>query len=154
SNALELARQNEQKARDEAARANAERDRAVAVTEFVTSSLRAQDPNNQGTQGITVADAMNQALAKLEKGELNDQPDTLAHLLMVIAEILDGNGRSTEAEAPAARALEILTEAHKGDDAGVAAAMAYLAGVRESLGRLAEAEPLYTRALEMQQRLT
>jgi serine/threonine-protein kinase len=135
-----------------------QRDRAQAVTDLFIMSLTSQDPNSpdpdlQGSQDMTVADAMSLALNRLDQGELNQQPATAALLLRTIAEILNGNGRSIEAEAPAEQALKIETGLHSDSHADVAASLNILANVKYGLGRWTEAEALHVRALEMRQRL-
>jgi len=127
--------------------------RAEAINEFVTKSLQSSDPNQGGAQAMTVTDAMTQALANLDKGDLKDQPETVAGLLRTISEILCGNGRNTEAETPAERALKIERELHAGGHPDVARSLYSLARARQALGRSAEAEPLLVEALEMGQRL-
>ncbi|MBK7404543.1 MAG: serine/threonine protein kinase [Phycisphaerales bacterium] len=133
--------------------ATAESDRARSVTDFVVGSLISQDPNQSGTHGMTVADAMTQAIEGLRRGDLGAQPETRAVLLRTIAEILNGNGRSDEAEPPAREALQTEESLHAGAHPHVAASLDNLAFVIDSLGRPAEAEPLYERALQIRRAL-
>lgn len=63
-------------------------------------------------------------------------------------------GKLAEAEAKLAQILEIRRRIFKGaDHPDIARSLNYLAGVRNALGRSADAEPLYLQALEMRQRL-
>lgn len=130
-----------------------ERKRAESITEFVRKSLQSSDPNAQGKQDMTVAEAMTRALTTLNDGDLKDEPATVAGLLRTIASILNGNGKSAQAEAPAAQALQLERELHSGDHRDVATSLNNLALVRENLGRAAEAESLFVEAIEMYQRL-
>ncbi len=129
------------------------RARAEAIVAFVTKSLQSSDPNQGGEQEMTVAKAMTQALVNLDRGDLNEQPATVADLLMTISRILDGNGKSAEAEASAERALKIERELHSEDHLDVADCLTYLGATRQTQGHWADAEPLYAEALEMKQRL-
>ena len=129
------------------------RQRAEAINEFVIKALQSSDPNQGGAQTMTVADAMTQAIVNLDRGDLRDQPETVAALLRAIARILSGNGRSADAEAIAERALNIERNLHHGDHADVARSVSDLAAVRLALGRVVEVEPMYLQALEMWQRL-
>ena len=131
----------------------AERAKAEAINGFVTEFLRSADPNQGGTQAMTIADAMMLALQTLDRGELKDQPGAVAGLLRTIATILNGNGKSVEAEAPAVRALEIERELHPGDHPDVAASLFALAEVRETLGQAKDAESLAEQSLLMRRRL-
>jgi eukaryotic-like serine/threonine-protein kinase len=133
--------------------AGEERDRAVAITEFVVESLQSQDPNEEGRQDMTVAEAMTRAAEGLAGGRLKDQPATVAVLLRTISHILDANGRSTEAEAPARQSLEIERGLHKGDHTDLAAALIGVSDVLRSLDRPVEAEPVVEEALGMYRRL-
>lgn len=133
--------------------AKLERDRARSVTDFVVKSLQSQDPNLAGSQDMTVAHAMTQAADNLSRGELKDQPETAAELLRTIANILNGNGRSAEAQGYAEQALKIVQDLHSGDHPDVALSLDVLASVRGSLGDMAGAEQLLTKALEICQRL-
>jgi len=129
------------------------RKRAEAINEFVTTSLQSSDPNQGGAQAMTVAEAMTQALVKLDSGDLKDQPATVAGLLRTIATILHGIGRGADAVAPAERALNIERELHSGDHEDVASSLNILGVVRSSLASVAEAESLHLLALEIRQRL-
>jgi serine/threonine protein kinase len=129
------------------------RRRAEAVVELVTQSLRSSDPEQGGAHSATVTEAMSRALVMLDRSVLKDQPETAAGLLRTISEVLCGNGKPAEAEAPAERALAIERDLHRGDHADVAQSLQHLARVDEALGRDARAEPLVREALEMLRRI-
>jgi non-specific serine/threonine protein kinase/serine/threonine-protein kinase len=129
-----------------------QRERAEAVTKFVTNALVSSDPNEGGAQGLLVEDAMAKAVASLDAGELEYQPETQAALLLTIAKILNGNGQSQEALRLARRSLEIYKRIHEGDHGAVGSSLANVAACLHSLGRPAEALPEFQAALEMHER--
>ena len=134
-------------------RAENERDKAEVINEFVTKALVSSDPHEGGAQGFLVTDAMAQAVALLDGGELKDQPETEAALRLTISEILNGNARPQEALRLARRALEINERLHPGDHRHVAWSLNNVASCLRTLGRSAEALPKYEAALQMKQRL-
>ncbi|HEX2477444.1 MAG TPA: serine/threonine-protein kinase [Lacipirellulaceae bacterium] len=127
--------------------------RAQAVTNFLVNSLQAHDPYRGGKQDITVADAMTRAIKQLDDGYLADHPATVAYVLEQVAMILHGNGRTAEAELLAARSVEILRQLSSDDEAAAARALNNLAGMRMSMGKLKEAEPLFEELLKVYGRL-
>ncbi len=128
-------------------------DLAVQTKEFLIQTLQSQDPVEGGKQDISVTQAMQQALERLNQGELSEQPALQASLLDAIAMILNNNGQSDRALPLAERALEMRQWLFKGDHPDVALSLNNFASVRGELGRAAEAEPLYQQALEMRRRL-
>ncbi|MCZ6817317.1 MAG: serine/threonine-protein kinase, partial [Planctomycetota bacterium] len=143
----EVAREKATAARDEQSRerqrAEKARDKAEAINEFVTKALVSSDPNQGGAQGFLVTDAMEQAVVLLDAGELKDQPETEAALLLTISQILNDNARSQEALRLARRALEINEQLHPGDHPAVAGSLHNVAACLRSLGRSAEALPKF-----------
>jgi tetratricopeptide (TPR) repeat protein len=140
------ARQREQEARASEARAN-------RVTELVQTALVSSDPNQGGSQGLLVSEAMDQAIRQLERGELKDDPQLEASLQTTISEILLGNGHWAEALAIAERALTTRMDLCQGDHADVATSLNNVAICLEYLGRSSEALPKFEAALEMRERL-
>ena len=130
-----------------------ERVKAEKINEFVTKSLVSSDPNQGGAQGFLVTDAMVQAVALLDAGELKGQPETEAALWLTMSHILNGNARSAEALRLARRALEINEQLHASDHPAVAEGLNNVALCLDSLGRSAEALPKFEAALAMRQRL-
>jgi serine/threonine protein kinase/tetratricopeptide (TPR) repeat protein len=129
------------------------RKRAETISEFVTDALRSADPNYGGEQGITVAEAMQQAADLLDEGSVREEPDLEASLRKMIAEILHRNGKIDEALPLAERALAMFETLANGDSSDVAIALNQVATIRQDLGRLDDAEPIFERALAMQRRL-
>jgi serine/threonine protein kinase/tetratricopeptide (TPR) repeat protein len=139
-----------EKARREA---DLEREQAEGVTAFVVQSLTAHDPYSGGKQDLTVADAMMQAVDRLDQGELAGQPDRVAYLLEHISMILYGNGRTAEAERLAERSYQIRGELYGEDDEATVRSLNNLAGLLMRLGRFSEAEPLFEKVLAAYQRI-
>ncbi len=126
------------------------RKRAETTAVFVTDALKSSDPNYGGEQGITVAEAMQQAVKLLDEGSFRDEPDIEAHLRSLIAEILHRNGRVSDALPLAERSLELYTQlAPAAGSRDVAHLLNQVATIQQDLGRLEAAEPLFVRALEM-----
>ena len=140
-------------ARNEAADEKRERKKTEAMLKLLTKALVSSDPNQGGTQGFLVTAAMEQVIGFLDAGELKDQPEFEAALLLTISEILNGNARSQEALRLARRALEINEQLHPGDHHDVALSLNSVARCLESLGRSVEALPKFESALEIYQRL-
>ncbi len=130
-----------------------QRDRAEEMIEFVIRALVSSDPHQGGAQGFLVTDAMEQAVILLDAGELKDQPETEAALLLTISRILNGNARSLEALRLAERAAEINEQLYPGDHREKERSLTSVADCLQSLGRSAEALPKHEAALEMSQRL-
>lgn len=130
-----------------------ERKKAEAIRDLITNALIASDPNQGGDDGFLVTDAMDQAIKRLDAGELANQPETEAALLLTIARILNGNAQSDEALRLAQRALEINKRIHPGDHLEVSASMSSIGESLLDLGRTDEALAQFQAVLEMQQRL-
>ncbi len=137
----------------EATRATKARERAEAIVDFVTNALVSSDPNQGGRQGLLVTAAMEQAIGMLDAGELRNQPEMEAALLLTISRILNGNARSEDALRLAERALEINRVLHDADNPDVAQSLSGVSSCLSSLGRLDEALVNAQAALAMSQRL-
>ncbi len=133
--------------------AQREHDRSQKVTDLVVSALQSQDPNSEGRQDILVSQAMQQAIKQLNTGELKSHPEVSNLLLRTIAIILDGNGRSIEAEPLADQALQLARQMSAADSTDTAASLDVLGRVKLSLGRFEDAEPLFRASLDMYRRL-
>lgn len=129
------------------------RKRADAVNDFVTKALIGADPNQRGSNEFKVTEAMEQALAQLDAGELIDQPETEASLRLTIARILNGNARSAAALSCAQKALRIRESLYSDDSAERAEALQLVGLCLDSLGRRTEALQSLEEALAIRQRL-
>lgn len=143
----------EQRVIDERDATRAERDKAVAMANFLIEALRKQDPFVSGHQDILVSEAMRQAVQMLDRGEIGNQPDLVAALLDAVSQVLDHAGKSAEAERLASRALELRRRSHPGDHPDVAASLSTLGVTLRSLGRFDEAVVTHQTALDMARRL-
>ncbi len=130
------------------------RTRAEQISEFVTTALKAGDAKYAGGgQDVTVLAAMDNAIADLDAGRFQDDPETEAKLKGLIAAILRNNGRLHEALALAEQSLAIRRGLHPGDHDDVAESLNELAWVESDLGHRDRTEQLMTESLEMYQRL-
>ncbi len=140
------------------AEANAEaerraRDRAEATATFVTDALRSADPNYGGKEGISVAEAMEQAVKQLDEGAFRDEPDIEASLRGVIADVLYRNARLTDALPLAEKALAIYASRPGDQVRNVARSTNLVATIQQNLGHADLAEPLFERGLALLEEL-
>jgi len=155
------AQENEQRAlaaarRAEAAQAEEERarKRSETIAEFVITALRVSDPESEGGgHAVTVLTAMDHAIADIDSGRFQDDPEIEAELRQIIAAILRRNGRLDQALVLAEQALETLRRLHPGDHPDLAAGLTEAASARARLGQFEPAEGLTLEALEMYRRL-
>ncbi len=133
--------------------ADEERNRAESVMDFVTESLRSQDPGHGGRPDMTVVEAMRKASKRLESGDLADQPLTRSRLLSLIGEILVAAGKPAEAEPLMRLALEIDRKSFGGDHNELVHDLYSLAGALDSLGKHEESERASREAVEMARRV-
>jgi len=129
------------------------RDRAEATAKFVTDALRSADPNHGGKEGISVAQAMEQAVKQLDDGAFRDELDIEASLRGVIADVLYRNARAADALPLAEKALAIY-ESRPGDQVrNVARSTNLVATIQQDLGHADLAEPLFERGLALLEEL-
>ncbi len=128
-----------------------ERDAAQATAGMLAQMLSA-DPFAAGRPDtLRLRDVLDRGLAQA-RTDLADQPLVRARLLFLIGRSYVQLGAHPRAEAPLEEATSILRES--GDVATLAAALAELATVRDSQGRLSEAEALAREALRLADRRT
>jgi len=135
--------------------AEQERHRAETIIEFIQTALKAGDPNQGGRRDMHVTEAIATAVQEVNAGAFNDQPATESALRLTLAEILNGNTKSTEALPMAQKGLEIARTLHPApeDHADVARGMGVVGSYLHTLGRYDEALPLFQSALDMDKRL-
>jgi len=109
-------------------RAEVERARAEAVTEFLADVFAEAHPDNSPGREVTVFDAMQSAATGLDDGELADQPAVEVAVRAAMAWAFRGLSHDDEAVAMLERAVELRPEAGPTDD-GAMAAM-FLADIR------------------------
>jgi len=131
----------------------AARKRAEAIADFVADALRSADPNYGGEQGISVTQAMEQAVKQLDSGAFRDERDIEATLRGVIADVLYRNARPADALPLAEQALAIWEQTPSEDRGNVPRSLNLVATIQQNLGRLDVAEPLFERALALHEEL-
>ncbi len=137
----------------EAQNAKLEAAKQQAVSNFLSEMLNAADPDRLLGDKVTVLQAAQQALARLDAGALKEQPLIEASVRQTIGLTLYSLSRLDEADAVLRRALEIRERALPADHPDVAETAMNLGVVRRYHGRYAEAEPLLRRALEIRRRV-
>jgi tetratricopeptide (TPR) repeat protein len=95
--------------------AEASQRRADDVTKFVTDALVSTDPQRGGRPGRLVTESMEQAVAWLDAGALEHDPETEAVVRATISKVFLGNERAAEAAREAERAVAIRRRLHGGD---------------------------------------
>ncbi|MFM7797458.1 MAG: protein kinase domain-containing protein, partial [Planctomycetota bacterium] len=120
-----------------------------AVTKFVTDALVSADPMSGGDRDFSVKQAMGQALERIEKGQLRDQPEVEAALDMTIGSVLARNRDLTAAIPPLERAMRTLERVHGPDHPDIAKCLNNLAIVALDQNRLKDAEAMHRRALAL-----
>ncbi|RIK67423.1 MAG: hypothetical protein DCC65_06225 [Planctomycetota bacterium] len=124
--------------------------KAETVTQFLQETLAAADPKVSARRDMTVREALNQAVAKLDAGSMGEQPETEAAIRMTIGRAWMGLAQYAEAEEQVERALA-LYRAKQGDEGFDSAEALQLRGsVRSLAGRLEEAERDFRAALAAQ----
>src|SRR5262249_53592070 len=127
--------------------AEAKRQAAIAdaVVRFQTAMLAAADPRNLLGDKVAVLQAMQAAVAELDRGALADQPLVEAHVRRTVGHTLFALGRPADAEPNLRKSLAIFRAAVPADH--VACCLADLAWVLHDQNKLAEGETLYREAL-------
>jgi serine/threonine protein kinase/Tfp pilus assembly protein PilF len=123
-----------------------------AVTKFVTEALVSADPMSGGDRDFSVRQAMRQALDRIQRGQLRDQPEVEAALDMTIGSVLARNGDLDGAITPLERAMHTLETMHGADHPDIAKCLNNLAIVALDQNRLKDAESLHQRALGIRER--
>ncbi len=148
------------KAQDHEKKAIGAAKRAMTVTDFVITALRAGDAAMSGHEGgtagagqdMTILAAMDNAIKDIDSGRFKDDPETEAKLRLTIGTILTNNGRWAEAESLLREALEhfrVLGDEHP----ETLASINNLGDLLQAQGRLAEAEPYVREVLEKSRRM-
>ncbi|MFZ4575850.1 MAG: tetratricopeptide repeat protein, partial [Phycisphaerales bacterium] len=131
----------------------AERNRATAIKGYLIKTLQSVDPTHEGRQDTLLSEAVLAGAARLNSGELDDQPRIRAELLSALALILDNTGKGEDALPIAEQAVSILRKALQGDHLELARALNALGRVLYSVGRAAAAEQAHAEALAMARRI-
>jgi serine/threonine protein kinase/Tfp pilus assembly protein PilF len=143
----------EKQAREARIAAESERNKSQAINEFIQSALKASDPNEGGRQDVSISDAMQIAIKRLDDGAFRTQPEVEAGLGLTIAEVLNGNARSEQALALAQRGLDLAQKAHPGDHPDVARALTVVGTCLHTLRRDTDSLAKFEDSLAMSRRL-
>ena len=133
-----------------AERADAARDEAEAVADFLVNLFEEADPARSGAQDVSARDLLRKGAERLAV-DWQDNPLVKARLLFTISHTQQRVGDAAEAEAPAREALELRQANLPADHLDVAAASYRLGKLLLDLGKLDEAEPHLRRALAIQE---
>jgi serine/threonine protein kinase len=140
-------------AQREAQNAKSEAAKQRAVRDFLADMLSAADPQRMLGDKVTVLQAAQQALKRLDEGALKDQPLIEAAVRDTIATTLDSLSRYDEAEPVFRRSLQIRQALLPPDDLEVIDSLDRLGWHLRTAGKLAEAEPLLRDVLRMRRKL-
>ena len=138
----------------QAARARAERDRAESVVAFMDEMLQGVGPSvARGRDSTMLKEMMDQAAARIEKGDLTNVPDAELRLRGTIGDIyreleaFPAAAKMLEPAAPLARSLRL------GDSKETADALQTLGVLYKDQNKFDEGEPLLRESLVMTKRL-
>jgi len=127
--------------------ARLEQEKAEAVRDFLREMLSSVDPLNTEDRELTVAEAIDGAVARIEAGALADRPVVRGTVLRTVGQTYRSLGKPDEAEAALADAVAALEGA--GEPRELGPALTSLAGTRLDRNAFEEAEPIYRRAIEV-----
>ncbi len=137
--------------RRQARLAEAERDRAERINDFLVDMLGSVDPRVAGGD-VSVASMLDAASARVPE-ELGGEPAVMAEVLTTLGTTYQGLGLLAPATARLEDALAAARLAYGPEHIAVARALDRLAGAAEDEGEHREAERLEREALAMLQRL-
>ncbi len=135
-------------ARDDARRAASKAD---AVNRFLQEMLASADPKNSAQREITVRQALDHAIAKLDAGSLKDQPDVDAAVRLTVARTLAELAQFDVADKQAVAAVDAYRALGGEQTTDFANALQQRGTVRQLAGRSKEAEPDFRAALAIYQ---
>lgn len=127
--------------------------RERSLSDLLQSAFVSSDPNEQGSQGVLVTDALEKVIKQLDQGALKESPEIEATLRLRIALIFNGNAQSLRALEMSKRSLEIVRRLHPEDHTDVATHLNGVGQCLQSLGRYSDALDTFQASLAMMQRL-
>ncbi len=142
----------------QAARARREAHKAEAVSKFVRDMLGAANPRSISREApergrtLTVLQAMEPAVAKLDAGELSREPLVEAAVRQTVGATFRDLGDYDAAEANLRKALDTRTRLLPAEDPELAESLDGLAQLQEKRDKPEEAEPLFRRALAIRRK--
>ncbi|MFG0285642.1 MAG: tetratricopeptide repeat protein, partial [Phycisphaerales bacterium JB039] len=144
---------NEQKAVEEAERAERELARATEIKRLITEMLQSVSPEEaQGADTTLLKGILDDAAARLTAGEITDEL-IAAELHAVVGDVYRRLGVYREAEAHLSHAVEIRERMLGSEDRNTLSSRNSLAVLFWEQGRLSEAEPLYLQLLKIRGRV-
>lgn len=124
--------------------------KAEAVNRFLQDMLSEADPRINARRDLTVREALDRAVTRLDEGEMTHQPEIEAAVRLTVGRTYIGLAQY----APAEKQIEAAVEAYRnlfGENSGeYADALQQRGTVRKFAGRSAEAEPDFRAALAIQ----
>jgi tetratricopeptide (TPR) repeat protein len=141
------AKRQERLANDQAKRASDEAAKQQAVTDFLGEMLSAADPDKLMGDKVTVLQATQQALQRLDQGALKDQPLIEAAVRNTIGKTLLALSRYDDAEPVLRKALALRRDALPVGHPDIGRTLHDLAELRQSQGNLDDAQTLIREAL-------
>ena len=134
--------------------AEAERDRAARVAEFMSDTLAGAGPSVARGRDVTMLrEMMDVAAARLDKGELKSAPDAELSLRATIGTTYNELSAMPEAKRVLEDGLKLARATHPGDHTQTAEILNALATVYQDMGDFEGAATLFRESLDMLRRL-
>jgi eukaryotic-like serine/threonine-protein kinase len=134
-------------------RAKQQRNMALTALEFVEDVLAAPDPNRGNVAGITVAETLDLAAARLDDGDLQDSLEVQARLRRMLGSTYMAMGLHDKAAPQLEHALTLAQQTYGDSSAEAGMAWNDIGELNRFRGNFAQAEAAYNQALRIQSRL-
>ena len=148
--ALDLADDQRQLAQHSANDARRAADKAEAVNRFLQDMLSEADPRNNARRDLTVREALDRAVARLDSGEMKHQPEIEAAVRLTVGRTYIGLAQYAPAETQIEFAVDVYRSLFGESSGEYADALQQRGTVRKFAGRPVEAEPDFRTALAIQ----
>jgi tetratricopeptide (TPR) repeat protein len=126
---------------------------ALMALEFVADVVAAPDPNRGNSAGITVAEALDNASARLDAGDLGSSLEAQARIRRMLGSTYMAMGLYDKARPQLERSLDLAQRAFGASSEQAGSAWNDLGELNRMSGDFAAAESNYTQALRVQSRL-
>jgi serine/threonine-protein kinase len=137
--------------RHERDEANAQRNRAEQVSNFLVDLFRSSDPTEARGEEATAGQILERGARRIET-ELEQDPASQSHMMEAIGRVYLSMGEADKALPLLDRSLALRRDLYGADDVLTASSMQSLAKARHEKGEYAAAEKLLREALSIQQR--
>lgn len=124
--------------------------RSEAVNQFLQDTLSEADPKYSGRREVTVREALDRAVARLDQGSMSSQPGIEAAVRLTVGRTYAGVAKYAAAEEQIETAVKLFGRYAGEDSAEYADALQQRGAARKLSGRPAEAEPDFRAALAIQ----